>query len=155
MTPDVESALESAPDSFEVEVRSAFDWLMFGRAQCGRQPSRCVIDDLAMVDSPVHRALQTTMNDRVRHGIVASDRGSHRFRVSNVTMIGDDRAEIRACHTDDVVLVITGVAGRPPGVFDESLVSHWSTWTLRRTDAGWRWVDEIVDRRIHGEDVCS
>lgn len=137
------------------EVRSAFDWLMIARVHCGRRPWDCEVDDLAVPGSPVHLALTQTIDERVRHGIVASDRGSHRHRVTEVVMLDGDRAEVRACHTDDVVLVIGGQGDQPTAVYDESLVSHWSTWTLQKIDSEWRWTDEVVDARIYGEDRCQ
>jgi hypothetical protein len=137
------------------EVRAAFDWLVLGRVHCGRRPRDCIVDALAVPGSPVHTTLVETFADRVRHGIVASDQGSHRHRIADVVMLADDRAEVRSCHTDDIVLMISGSNGRPAAIYDESLVSHWSTWTMRRTDEGWRWTDEAVDARIYGEDRCE
>jgi hypothetical protein len=137
------------------EVRAAFEWLVLGRVHCGRRPRDCIVDALAVPGSSVHTALVETFADRVRHGIVASDQGSHRHRIADVVMLGDDRAEVRSCHTDDVVLMIGGSNGRPAAIYDESLVSHWSTWTLQRTDERWRWTDEVIDARIYGEDRCE
>lgn len=137
------------------EVRAAFEWLVIGRVHCGRRPRDCIVDVLAVPGSPVHTTLVETFADRVRHGIVASDQGSHRHRIADVVMLADDRAEVRSCHTDDVVLMIGGSNGRPAAIYDESLVSHWSTWTMQRTAEGWRWTDEVVDARIYGEDRCE
>lgn len=145
---------KSPVDDTEDEVRTAFDWLMLGRIGCGRVPRECVIDDLAVPGSPVHVALTDEFERRVRHGIFASAQGSHRHRIIEVVMIADDRAEVRTCHADDVVLMLAGSNGRPAAVYDESLVSHWSTWTMQKIDGGWRWVDESVDRRHFGEDRC-
>lgn len=137
------------------EVRTAFDRLMVGRIHCGRRPRECAVDDLAVPGSNVHSALTRLFDERARHGIVASDRGSHRHRIGNVVMLADDRVEVRSCHTDDVVLVIGGSATYPTAIYDESLVSHWSTWTLEKIDDTWRWTDEVVDGLIHGEDLCT
>lgn len=136
-------------------VRRSFEWLMLRRIQCGRDPHGCIVDDLAVPGSPVHVGLSDVFEERLRHGIVASGRGAHRFRIADVVMIAPDRAEVRSCHTDDVVLVIDGANGRPTAIYDESLVSHWSTWTLQKIDDGWRWFDESIDSRIHGEDLCQ
>ena len=150
-----EGGSASSGSSTEEEIRAAFDWLMLGRIHCGRRPRECVVDDLAVPGSAVHVALTRTFDDRVRHGIVASDRGSHRHRIGDVVLIAKDRAEVRVCHTDDVVLMIGGTDARPAAIYDESLVSHWSTWTLERVGDTWRWSEEIVDGRIHGEDRCA
>ena len=155
--PSAESALglESTGSTIDEEIRAAFDWLMLARIHCGRRPRECVVDDLAVPGSAVHAALTRVFDDRVRHGIFASDRGSHRHRISHVVKIADDRAEVRSCHTDDVVLMIGGTDVRPAAIYDESLVSHWSTWTLKKVGDTWRWSEEIVDGRIHGEDRCA
>lgn len=136
-------------------VRASFEWLMLVRIQCGRDPRNCIVDDLAVPGSPIHVGLSDVFDERIRHGIVASARGAHRFRIADVVMIAPDRAEVRSCHTDDVVLVIGGAQGRPTAIYDESLVSHWSTWTMQKTEDRWRWIDESIDRRIHGEDLCQ
>lgn len=146
---------ESVDSDPRSEVRAAFEWLVLGRIQCGRRPRECVVGDLAVPGSPVHAALTDEFQRRVRHGIVATSRGSHRHRIGEVMMLSADRAEVRACHTDDVVLVVGGSGGRPSAVYDESLVSHWSTWTLEKKDSTWRWSEEFVDQRVHGEDVCA
>lgn len=148
-------ATVESPGGGRDEIHQAFEWLMIGRVQCGRRPRDCVVDDLAVPGSTVHTSLTDVMNERVRHGIYASGQGSHRYRITDVIEVDDDRAEVRSCHTDDVVLKIGGAGDRPSAVYDESLVSHWSTWTLQRDENGWRWTDEIVDTRSYGEDVCS
>ena len=155
--PSVESALgpESSGSTTEEEIRAAFDWLVLARIHCGRRPRECVVDDLAVPGSTVHTDLTRVFDERVRHGIFASDRGSHRHRISDVVMIADDRAEVRSCHIDDVVLMIGGTDARPSAIYDESLVSHWSTWTLEKVGDTWRWSEEIVDGRSHGEDRCA
>ena len=149
------AGLEPAASTTEEEIRAAFDWLVLARIHCGRRPHECVVDDLAVPGSAVHTALTRVFDDRVRHGIFASERGSHRHRIGTVVMLADDRAEVRSCHTDDVVLMIGGTNARPSAIYDESLVSHWSTWTLEKVDDSWRWSEEIVDGRIHGEDRCA
>ena len=150
-----ESGHGSSGSTTDEEIRAAFEWLMLARTHCGRRPRECVVDDLAVPGSVVHAALTQVFDDRVRHGIFASERGSHRHRISEVVMIADDRAEVRSCHTDDVVLMIGGTDTRPSAIYDESLVSHWSTWTLEKVGDTWRWSEEIVDGRIHGEDRCA
>lgn len=149
------SQVESVHQDPRSEVRTAFEWLMLGRIQCGRRPRECVVDHLAVPGSPVHAALTDEFQRRVRHGIVATSRGSHRHRIGEVMVLSADRAEVRACHTDDVVLVVGGSDGRPSAVYDESLVSHWSTWALEKNDGTWRWSEESVDQQAHGEDVCA
>lgn len=148
------STVESPGDERD-EIQEAFEWLMIGRVQCGRRPRDCVVDDLAVPGSAVHTSLTVVIDERVRYGIYASGEGSHRYRIAEVIEIDEDRAEVRSCHTDDVVLKIGGSGDRPSAVYDESLVSHWSTWKLQRDENGWRWTDEIVDSRAYGEDVCS
>lgn len=157
---DVEVGLDGgvstgeSPGGDRDEIHEAFEWLMIGRVQCGRRPRDCVVDDLAVPGSSVHTSLTVVIDERVRYGIYASGEGSHRYHITEVIQVDDDRAEVRSCHTDDVVLRIGGAGDRPSAVYDESLVSHWSTWSLQRDENGWRWTDEIVGTRSYGKDVC-
>ena len=137
------------------EVVEAFERLMSGRIECGRRPHQCVIDDLAVPGSPVHESLTDVMADRVRYGIVASGRGSHRFWVEDVMTVAADEVKIRVCHSDDVVLTMAVGPGRPGAIYDEAWSSHRSTWTLKAVDGVWRWTEELVERRVYEEELCD
>ena len=137
------------------DVTTAFEWLMLRRIECGRHPRECVVDDLAVPGSPVHDALTEVMADRVRYGIVASDRGAHRFRIDKVVPVAIDEMELRVCHSDDVVLTMAVGPGRTSAIYDESWSSHWATWTMKSVDGAWRWSEELVERRVYEEELCE
>lgn len=149
------SPFADSTESQNDDLRIAFERLMSTRIRCGHEPRECELDELAAPDSSVHVALAEVFEERSKYGIVASERGSHRYRIEGATMLAPDRGEVRVCHTDDVVLVIGATPGRPAAIFDETLVSHWSTWTLQKVDETWLWSDERIERRIYGEDQCS
>ena len=137
------------------DVRVAFDALMARRRECGRRPRECDVDRLAVPGSSVHRALTETMANRVRLGIVATEQGSHRYFVGDVVRRTGDEVTLRVCHSDDVVLTMTVVPGGPAAVYDESWTSHEAIWTMRSIDGEWRWMDEVVERRVYEEELCE
>lgn len=149
------SAAVVSEENSDDDIRFAFDVLMSRRRECGRRPQECDVDRLAVPGSSVHRALAKTMADRVRLGIVASEQGSHRYRVGEIVPRTDDEVRLRVCHSDDVVLTMTVVPGGPAAVYDESWTSHESIWTMRFVDGEWRWTDEVVERRVYEEELCD
>ena len=144
-----------AEERSDSDVASAFEWLMLGRIECGRRPHECDVDRLAVPGSPVHDALTEVMADRIRYGIVASDRGAHRFRIDEIVPVALDEVSLRVCHSDDVVLTMAVAPGRPGAIFDEAWSSHWSIWTMKSIDGGWRWTEENVERRVYEEELCG
>lgn len=155
VTMDVAPTSTAPHESAMAETRTAFEWLMNRRIECGRRPRQCVVDELAVPGSPVHQALSDVMADRVRYGIVASDRGTHRFRIDEIRPVASDEVTVRVCHSDDVVLTMAVAAGRPGAIYDESWSSHWAIWTMKSIDGRWRWTDESVERRVYEEELCD
>jgi hypothetical protein len=136
-------------ESFETSlVAEAFDALMTTRVRCGRRPPDCVIDDLAVPGSELHRELTDLMEKRVSAGIVASSRGSLRYRIES-TKIDGDIASITTCLLDDTVLLMEGA------VFDDSSVSAITDWTMTLTLDGWRWTSWRATQLTNEEDLCG
>ncbi|MFZ9564176.1 MAG: hypothetical protein ACO3AT_03215 [Ilumatobacteraceae bacterium] len=136
-------------ESFETSlVAEAFDALMTTRVRCGRRPRDCVIDDLAVPGSELHRELTDLMEKRVSAGIVASSRGSLRYRIES-TKIDGDIASITTCLLDDTVLLMEGA------VFDDSSVSAITDWTMTLTLDGWRWTSWRATQWTNEEDLCG
>lgn len=130
-------------------VATAFDAVMNRRIECGRRPRTCNVDSLAVVGSSLHDRLSALMNDRRAAGITASRRGSVRHRIDDVQLSSDGRARVTTCLTDDTVLVSAGA------IFDESLFSAVTVWTMERVDDHWLWVDDDVVRWSRKEDLCG
>lgn len=135
------------PDSLEV-IEAAFDAIMKRRIECGRRPHRCDVDSLAVVGSSLHERLTALMDERRTAGITASRRGSVRHRIDDV-QLHDGRARVTACLTDDTVLMSAGA------IFDESLFSAVTVWTMERIDDDWFWVDDQVVHWSRTEDLCE
>jgi len=147
-------SLESLPttspaSSSEGAVAASFDALMMRRIECGRRPRACDVDALAVVGSPLHGRLAELMAGRRATAIVASRRGSLRYRIDGVDLQSPDRALVTTCLTDDTVLVTGGA------VFDESLFSARSIWIMQRVDEVWLWVDDELLEWRNGEDLCA
>lgn len=88
------------------------------------------------------------MEERIDEGIIASNQGRMRFEIESVEFDESNRAMVTTCLHDDTVLVIDG------GVFDDSVYSARSVWTLARSDGEWLWTDERVIEWIMESDLC-
>lgn len=119
------------------------------RIECGRRPGSCDVDALAVFGSPLHGRLAELMAERRAAGIVATRRGSLRYRIDDVEVQSPDRASVTVCLTDDTILVSGGA------VFDESLFSARSVWIMQRMDDVWLWVDDELLEWRNGEDLCG
>lgn len=130
------------------QIEEAFDQLVTRRVSCGRQPSTCDVARLALAGSRVHQQLSDLMEERIDEGIIASNQGRMRFEIESVEFDESNRAMVTTCLHDDTVLVIDG------GVFDDSVYSARSVWTLARSDGEWLWTDERVIEWIMEGDLC-
>lgn len=145
----------STPDSTEPAVmatdivQKAFEELVARRMQCGRDPSTCDVLRLAIPGSQVERRLGELMSMRVADGIVASGRGSAVHRVESVEFEAPDRAVVTSCLYDDTVLVIDDA------IYDDSVYSARSEWTLVERSGEWLWSDERVLEWALEDDLCD
>jgi hypothetical protein len=131
------------------EVEQAFERLVARRVSCGRDPSACDVSSLALAGSRVHQQLSDLMQERIDEGITASNRGGMTFEIESVEFDESNRALVTTCLHDDTVLVIDG------GVFDDSVYSARSVWTLARSEGEWLWTDERVVEWIMEGDLCG
>jgi hypothetical protein len=142
------TSTSSSANSEDV-VALAFDALMARRIECGRRPKGCEVSTIAEPDSPLFVRLTSLMEERVRSGIAATRRGSVRYRIDDVEIETTDEAAVTTCLTDDTVLMSAGA------IFNDSLYSAFTRWTMRRSDRGWLWIDDqVLDWRT-GEDLCA
>jgi len=131
------------------EIGAAIERLYQLRIACGRAPRTCAIDDLALPGSTYHGALVALMNFRARYELrTVLGYGSLRFRVESVTPLDDERVVVHTCSTDS--LVVFDTTGATPGIiFDDSVVSMNTHWTLVRHEGVWKWSEErILERRM-------
>lgn len=149
------SSGESAPDSTidgaatRDAVTRAFEDLVARRVECGRDPVSCDVSRLTVAGSRMERQLTELMASRVAGGITASDRGSATHRIESVEIGSDGSAQVTSCLHDDTVLVVES------GVFDDSVYSARSVWTLVEVDGQWKWKDERIVEWIVEGDLCT
>lgn len=132
----------------EDDVARAFDVLIERRIQCGRIPDDCDITRLAAQGSPMFDRLSDLMAERVESGITASDQGSISVRIDDVTLTHPGRAIVSTCLVDDTVLVLDAA------VYDDSVYSARSEWTLVASHGEWLWNDERVVEWAVERDLC-
>ncbi|TEX48275.1 MAG: hypothetical protein B7C54_00550 [Acidimicrobiales bacterium mtb01] len=151
-----EAVASSEPPVGEaITVEWGFVELMATRADCGRDPWSCDVDDLAVEGSPAHRDLSAYVDRHRRYGITASTKGAMLYDVEGVDEISPDLAHLSVCITDDVVLVMKVPGGGPPAIYDESMSSYRMVFVMERTTAGWRWVEFTKTDRAMGADLCA
>lgn len=143
------SSVTGIEDPARQEVIEAFDELMVRRVQCGRDPARCDVSTLAVAASPIAVQLEKAMSSRAADGITASDRGRIEYRVEDVEFADPDRALLTVCVHDDTVLVSES------SVFDDSVYSARSEWTLVHDGGSWLWSNERVIEWITEGNLCE
>lgn len=135
-------------ESGEAEVTAAFDGIMTARVQCGRSPEACDVSELAVNGSEIHAKLSELMAERIAAGITASEDGAVRYRIDSVSILAPDKALVETCLYDDTVLVIDGA------IYDDSVYSSLSEWTLFSEQGKWRWSEERIEEWSTEEDLC-
>lgn len=126
----------------------AFDHLMSLRIDCGRQPASCDVASFVLEGTPLHTETVRLMHERAAAGVVASDRGSVKYRIDRVVTDGDS-SRVTSCVLDDVVLTMDGA------IFDDSRYSAIIEWTIVDTLFGPRWTDRRVVSSSVEEDLCG
>lgn len=133
----------------EDEIARAFDDLVTRRVECGREPSMCDVSTLAIEGSRVYQQLNELMNERMKAGIVASTTGRMNFEIESIDLEGTTRAHVTTCSYDDTVLTIESA------VYDDSVYSARSVWTLVESEGTWLWSDEQVLEWIMEGNLCE
>ncbi len=144
-TPDSTSNSLASPD----DVRRAFEELVTRRVQCGRDPTTCDITRIAVTGSTIEKQLDELMAKRVADGITASERGRATYRIDSVDVEAADRALVTTCLHDDTVLVIDSA------VFDDSVYSARSVWTLVEVGGEWLWSEEQILEWVMEGNLCD
>lgn len=148
----LDQPLSESPESNDVSpdvVKRAFEDLVERRVQCGRDPGACDVSELAVTGSIFERQLSALMAKRVSEGISASDRGRATYRIEAIDIESSERARVTTCLQDDTVLVVESA------VYDDSVYSARSVWTLEEVGGRWLWSDEKVLEWIMEGDLCT
>jgi hypothetical protein len=144
-------------DSVNRVVRD-FSRIYEQRAQCGRTPEQCPINEMTVRGSPLHNSLTEVMNERVVGNLYTrSDAGKLRVRIESVEIIDTNRATVHTCIFDSVVLFDSGqIDGAADDiVFDDSVISAFMVWNVQLSNGTWKWVSSTATQRKIGGDICG
>ena len=153
----VESVVVNNTDSVNRVVRD-FSRIYEQRAQCGRTPEQCPINEMTVRGSPLHNSLTEIMNERVVGSLYTrSDAGKLRVRIESVEIIDTKRATVHTCIFDSVVLFDSGqIDGAADDiVFDDSVISAFMVWNVQLSNGTWKWVSSTATQRKIGGDICG
>ena len=153
----VESVVANNSDTITRVVRD-FSRIYEERAQCGRTPEQCPINEMTVKGSPLHISLTEIMNERIVGNLYTrSDAGKLRVRIESVEIIDTKRATVHTCIFDSVVLFDSGqIDGAADDiVFDDSVISAFMVWNVQLNNGRWKWVSSTATQRKIGGDICG
>ena len=153
----VESVVANNSDTITRVVRD-FSRIYEERAQCGRTPEQCPINEMTVKGSPLHISLTEIMNERIVGNLYTrSDAGKLRVRIESVEIIDTKRATVHTCIFDSVVLFDSGqIDGAADDiVFDDSVISAFMVWNVQLNNGTWKWVSSTATQRKIGGDICG
>ena len=139
-------------------IVSDFGRIFQQRAQCGRTPDQCPINQMAITGSPLFRSLTSIMNERVvGHLYTRKDTGKLRVRIESVEIVDTIRATVHTCIFDSVVLFDSGQVDSAADdiVFDDSVISAFMVWSVQLDHGIWKWVSSTATQRKIGADICG
>jgi hypothetical protein len=153
----IESVVANNTDTIHRVVRD-FSRIYEARAQCGRTPEQCPINEMTVKGSPLHSSLTEIMNERIVGNLnTRSDAGKLRVRIESVEIISTNRATVHTCIFDSVVLFDSGqIDGAADDiVFDDSVISAFMVWNVQLNNGTWKWVSSTATQRKIGGDICG
>lgn len=153
----VDSVVTNDSDTITRVVRD-FSRIYEERAQCGRTPEQCPINEMTVKGSPLHSSLTEIMNERIVGNLYTrSDAGKLRVRIESVEIIDTKRATVHTCIFDSVVLFDSGqIDGAADDiVFDDSVISAFMVWNVQLNNGRWKWVSSTATQRKIGGDICG
>jgi len=153
----VESVVANNSDTITRVVRD-FSRIYEERAQCGRTPEQCPINEMTVKGSQLHSSLTEIMNERIVGNLYTrSDAGKLRVRIESVEIIDTKRATVHTCIFDSVVLFDSGqIDGAADDiVFDDSVISAFMVWNVQLNNGTWKWVSSTATQRKIGGDICG
>jgi hypothetical protein len=153
----VESVVSSNADT-TTNIVNDFSRIYKQRAQCGRIPQLCPIEQMAVTGSPLFNSLTSIMKERVvGHLYTRTDAGKLRVRIESVEIIDTFRATVHTCIFDSVVLFDFGQIDSTADdiVFDDSIISALMVWNVQLDHGTWKWVSSTATQRKIGADLCG
>jgi hypothetical protein len=153
----IESVVSNNTDTINRVVRD-FSRIYERRAQCGRTPDQCPVNEMAVKGSPLFNSLSEIMNERIIGNLYTRrDAGKLRVRIESVELINTIRATVHTCIFDSVVLFDSGqIDGATDDiVFDDSVISAFMVWNVQLDNGLWKWVSSTATQRKIGGDICG
>ncbi|MEI7971536.1 MAG: hypothetical protein WCI10_03225 [Actinomycetota bacterium] len=139
-------------------IVSDFSQIFELRAQCGRTPKQCPVQQMAIAGSPLFNSLRSIMSERIAgHLYTRTDAGKLRVRIESVEIVDPIHATLHTCIFDSVVLFDSGQIDSTTDdiVFDDSVISASMVWNVQRDHDTWKWVSLMATQRKIGADICG
>ena len=143
--------------SEEEQVKADFLAAMAVRRQCGLDPAKCDYAALAIPASLMDKQTREQMSSRIENNLRATaGQGDLRLRVESVRVF-DQQASVVACGFDDIVIFDVGDPRDPNDdvVFNDSVGSARTTWTMERANNRWLIRDGVPSQELAGGDLCG
>ena len=153
----VESVVSSNADT-TTNIVNDFSRIYKQRAQCGRTPQLCPIEQMAVTGSSLYGLLASIMDERiVGHLYTRTDAGKLRVRIESVEIVDTFHATVHTCIFDSVVLFDSGQIDSATDdiVFDDSVISAFMVWNVQLDHGTWKWVSSTATQRKIGADLCG
>ena len=153
----VESVVSSNADT-TTNIVNDFSRIYTQRAQCGRTPQLCPIEQMTVTGSPLFNSLTSIMKERVAGQLYTrTDAGKLRVRIESVEIVDTFRATVHTCIFDSVVLFDSGQIDSTADdiVFDDSVISALMVWNVQLDHGAWKWVSSTATQRKIGADLCG
>lgn len=139
--------------SLEDQIRADFARMIDLRLACGREPETCPIGEITFPGSEAERYLTELMATRVEHSLQSREgHGEFRYVVEDLELDAD-LSHVTTCQIDSIVLYDTS-QGRDI-IFDESVVSARTRWTLALDSGKWKWKSSRALAEVLGDSLCG
>ena len=141
----------------EDQVKADFLADMAVRRRCGLDPTTCDYAALAVPGSAMDRSTRALMQVRIESNLRAvAGQGDVKLRVETVRLAGL-QASVVTCGYDDIVIFDVGDPASPSDdvIFDDSVGSARTTWTLEPVNGRWRVRDGVPSQELAGGDLCG
>jgi hypothetical protein len=137
---------ETPPTTFDAaaledQIRADFELSYRSYLECVFEPASCAFENVNEPGSPLDAALRRTVDEFLTNGLKARrDSGLIYYEIREIEKIDDGEFRLEACMVDGGVVYEEGDPATTADdiIWNDSLSSTVSSWTLRETEIGWR-----------------
>lgn len=136
---DPPATLDAA--ALEAQIRADFERSYRAYLECVFEPANCAFEEVNEAGSPLDLALRRTMDEFLANGLKARRNvGPLYYEIRGIERTDDGEVRLEACMVDGGVVYEEGDPTTPADdiIWNDSLSSTVSSWTLRETAVGWR-----------------